>query len=98
METKHTQGEWYAEGFIVKSAHKDIAEALRLSEEVDNSQREANAKLIAAAPELLEACKHLLDSVNSHRRQLELNNITPAQQSHLQTIPFAQEAIKKATV
>lgn len=55
METKHTPGPWcldddgfvYGEGFIVSDPHS--------SPDIDPDEREANARLIAAAPELLAA-------------------------------------------
>lgn len=57
MNTKHTPGPWRVEGRFVKALkEKDVAECPRgyiLHGKVD----EANARLIAAAPDLLHACK-----------------------------------------
>lgn len=63
--TKHTPGPWaldddgfvYGEGFIVSDPHS--------SPEIDLDEREANARLIAAAPELLAALEWALDDPDS---------------------------------
>lgn len=58
MELKHTKGEWIAKqlelsgNWIVKCRHSIIC---KLNSQHTKSSLEANAKLIAAAPELLEA-------------------------------------------
>ena len=66
MDTKHTPGPWV----VMPRGHNGI-EAVQVWPERDgegrictmmNSQHEnANARLIAAAPELLDACKKMLD-------------------------------------
>lgn len=70
-QTTHTPGPWgctETEGSWTISADADpvyiatVAMPGRMSK-VD--QAEANARLIAAAPELLEACQLALDSLNS---------------------------------
>lgn len=63
---KHTAGPWqldddgfiYGEGFIVSDPHS--------SPEIDIDEREANARLIAAAPEMLAA----LELVTAHDGKL----------------------------
>lgn len=56
METKHTKGKWYAvdsSGTVIAAKgekYTTICKVLNISEEGD-----ANAKLIAAAPDMLEA-------------------------------------------
>lgn len=60
MKTEHTPGPWYIEenSFVVKKhAGQIITITAALDGRIDNIERAANAKLIAAAPELLEACK-----------------------------------------
>ena len=55
----HTKGSWYANDLQVypEETGKTIA-LIRTSEE--------DARLIAAAPDLLEMCKRLLDTVERH--------------------------------
>ena len=70
METKHTPGPWNAHS-IKKSAAPPYTpvSATTLIAQVystafgDHEQSEANARLIAAAPDLLEAVKRLLPDV-----------------------------------
>lgn len=52
METKHTQGPWNVS--YNTTAHLPFAYVISNKQESDE-EAEANAKLIAAAPELLEA-------------------------------------------
>ena len=63
MKTKHTPGPWTYDGenglFSVMSNNEDeYGDIARINEyhERTNMTAQANAKLIAAAPELLEAC------------------------------------------
>lgn len=72
METKHTKGNWNASfnenGFAVITDDVTIC----INGENGLSENEANAKLIAAAPELLEALikqylTHLIFMPNSYR-------------------------------
>lgn len=65
-EPEHTAGPWRvgkSGGCVVNDAGEVIAELantpLRITPEV-----EANARLFAAAPELLEGCKKLLEVIN----------------------------------
>ena len=62
MSTKHTPGPWmhdddgliYANGAIIADPNCESSQIL------DIDEREANARLIAKAPELLDALEHLL--------------------------------------
>lgn len=58
MKTQHTPGPWLKEGATVCQAEtlQTICKTLGKNEEIQS----ANAKLIAAAPELLEALEFLL--------------------------------------
>lgn len=62
---KFTKGEWISSGYRVDV---DIADGLsgicEMSDWMPEEQMEANAKLIAAAPELLEACIEALRFVD----------------------------------
>lgn len=63
---KHTQGNWTTkEGQIYT---EEVGKTLALIPYFDNQNKEqkANAKLIAAAPELLESCIELLDFIERH--------------------------------
>lgn len=57
METKHTKGGWISLGYRVDV---DVADGLsgicEMADWMSEQEMEANAKLIAAAPSLLEAC------------------------------------------
>ena len=63
MTTQHTPGPWTATGDLVQTADHEIDIAVMIALDVGTgkgtiySRREANARLIAAAPELLEALK-----------------------------------------
>ena len=74
METLHTTGEWYAkEGQIVS---QDTGKTLAVIPYYDSEDKEqtANANLMAAAPELLEALREAIESMDQGMRsnQLEL--------------------------
>lgn len=61
--SKHTQGDWWRddEGFIA-AGHGDtyVTIADPHCSDLDIDEREANTALITAAPDLLEACQHLV--------------------------------------
>ena len=72
-KTKYTQGPWnLREGgqpvdFLVYASKQDICTLL-----THDKTGEANGRLIAAAPDLLEACKRLIEGHKSlHPRPLE---------------------------
>lgn len=60
--TQHTRGPWFYDGqngcgsHIIHVAQGEIAEAFGDSWGDDGQQAAANARLIAAAPDLLESC------------------------------------------
>ena len=90
MTTKHTQGEWMQfRGNIVTKSKSTLpidydTNICKLNNNLDES--EANAKLIASAPDLLEA---LIDITNSYRTKVNMT------EEHI--IRNALSAIKKAT-
>lgn len=53
-EFKGTKGEWFADGYDIFAENGDY-HICKISADLDDSVEEANAELIAAAPELLEA-------------------------------------------
>ena len=93
METKHTQGKWEYVGGDYYSVEINIGESTatlsRLEKNTDvicyeRSEMEANAKLIAAAPDLLGACEELISLLKFHGYL------------HSAEISKAQQAINKA--
>ena len=82
---RHTKGPWQAERFCVWSEDKYVAAT---QTGINEEEQQANAKLIAAAPDLLEACKAVLDIVNAYSH-------IPAQ---LKACEILQEAIAKAGI
>lgn len=64
MEAKHTPGPWRTGGanrLMVYANGWAVADAKIFHPHTDADQAEANAALIAAAPDLLAACKAALD-------------------------------------
>ena len=93
MKTKHTKGEWELESTMYSNrtainslCNKDRHTVIESYVE-DNNEQEANAKLIAAAPELLEALNNLI-----------LANTNNKGESVMRRIDEAIEVIKKATL
>ena len=62
---KHTPGPWVQSGdaCIVGQDRKDVAYLTRNT--MPNPELRANARLIAAAPDMLEACQIISDCANS---------------------------------
>ena len=61
-ETKWTPGPWHSRGFPTISAGKGKGMIAKVLERyMDRAEREANASLIAAAPELYEALEMMLE-------------------------------------
>ena len=67
---KHTKGEWYTSGKSINNAEQhlviseDKGQNVAVCYGVEEAQ--ANAHLIAAAPELLEACKTAIEGNRTH--------------------------------
>ena len=97
METKFTKGEWKSlkTGLNETCVFSDIdmEHIFKINHnEVEGSQAEGNAKLIAAAPELFYALEELLAQV----KQFTAGNI--GEQDYFRDeISNAKKAIKKAT-
>lgn len=92
METKHTKGEWKVSqskterlgNIVVDSNTRNIAKVLSWDLEA-----KANAKLIAAAPELLEALKCIIEKEKMFNLEIPVVLHEPFRK--------AEQAIKKAT-
>jgi hypothetical protein len=81
MNTQHTPGPWHTagdQGVQIRSEKHQIAKVWTMR----GNEWKANARLIAAAPDLLEALQHLMVA---HGEQLDY------------AFQQAQEAIAKAT-
>jgi hypothetical protein len=75
MKKNHTPGEWMfsknSSDFSVYSDKKaaDIALVRNTSREISDEEAEANARLIAAAPELLENLARIIDRIEESKLQ-----------------------------
>ena len=81
---KHTKGEWFAKEGQIYPIETGKTLALIPYYDKDDKEQEANAKLIAAAPDMLFALNELLANVGWH-------HIKP------EALQIAKEAISKAT-
>lgn len=74
MNTKHTPGPWnYAHGSTDLLTHDgdDVAYVDTAIPERSKAEQQANARLISAAPDLLEALKEALDQLESWNQESE---------------------------
>ena len=63
--SEHTPGPWSAEDTVIYGpSHLNIAE-LEPNDYIRNDEQRANARLIAAAPDLLAALDALVDATNT---------------------------------
>lgn len=81
METKHTPGPWavrpqpFREGFKFAVCGEDFWPAAIFSDGRNNAgTAEANACLIAAAPELLEALRVVREALHECRRYVDISD------------------------
>ena len=82
---KHTKGPWDVDPndeFTVTADRDGLSVCCTEYEDRGKNENIANARLIAAAPELLEACQTALITLNINRRYIQ--------------IPKLQEALRKA--
>jgi hypothetical protein len=98
MKTKHTQGKWIVGH--TERAEDSFNDPDTIIQEIteqdgsfiacvnDRHEAEANARLIASAPELLEACKNALQCLNDY--ELDYPKCDRAR------FEFLQQAIEKA--
>lgn len=94
QEAKHTPGPWVANGrYIGTPNHKSfIAECKDQNGNWTNEPMAvANARLIAAAPELLEALQAI------ERHHVEQNRLKGRDEGKSKTLTIARAAIAKAT-
>lgn len=98
MKTKHTHGVWVSSGYRVDV---DVADGLsgicEMSDWMSDEEMEANAKLIAAAPELLEAEIQNLEFLKwLATKSMEFNMWSDKVQLLYERIAKTESAIKKA--
>ena len=84
MRAEHTPGPWFVNGpwhiqADTKTAIPVIVAQITPLRSGDNEEREANARLIAAAPELLEALEEALEV-------LRVNGLDPLGQDNIRAI------------
>lgn len=93
MKTKHTKGPWIVAitGNILDGRGRKVVSIESITGN-DASEKTANARLIAAAPELLGALKALLDSKREHYGPSVLNHY-----NNNSAVIKARDAIAKAT-
>lgn len=96
LATKHTPGPWY----VIKGAYnsirisdrpedKRLAGIAQITEWAKSEVREANARLIAAAPELLDALQLVLEELKQRVAETGVER-------HIAEIKKAENAILKA--
>ena len=85
----HTPGPWMSQGIVVFAPHEDhiIAEATYVGGKIGFNQAVANARLIAAAPDLLAALRAIESAYDG--------SMTPLQ-AISRTMPVVRAAIGKA--
>lgn len=101
--SKHTPGPWTAYGTTVRAKSRFICGIkhyeIPADEEPPDRSEEADARLIAAAPELLEACRDLQirvkDLFNRHERHRYSAGSNPDDDLNLLLVA-ARSAIQKA--
>jgi hypothetical protein len=69
MNTKHTSGTWHAKDGQIYPTETGKTLAIIPYYDKDNEEEEANAKLIAAAPELLKALGNICHKLQEHQKK-----------------------------
>ena len=93
---KHTKGKWVAhqieetDEFAIFSLNTFIAQTENpmINEEPTKSEKQANANLIASAPEMLNACKHLVSILGDENEDFY--------NKHIEAFNLGIKAIDKA--
>ncbi len=92
-KTKHTPGPWihlkkgYEYEILCNKRNDVLADVYDHFKNKNESELEANARLIAAAPELLEACKRALQ---------QLDESLPTDEGNKMAVKRCKDAISKA--
>lgn len=103
---KHTPGPWIVPddgtiGTVADSQGRVVAQAQQVTSadrHTDHAERRANAQLIAAAPELLEACKKTITwlAFNAGRMEADPNHHPQALKNIKEDLDVVIAAIQKA--
>tara|TARA_R110000850_G_scaffold173696_1_gene299273 strand:+ start:681 stop:1007 length:327 start_codon:yes stop_codon:yes gene_type:complete len=103
MNTKFTKGEWVSDFFIVKNLKGKTIADCGFSDELYDTEEEANVHLIAAAPDMYKMLGSLLhelsmaiDEVNTMRDIHHKDNLTPADHWDKESLHDAQILLAKA--
>jgi len=72
MKTKHTPGPWEIEPHSTIDKEFNVGPGISVDyDDVDHAEQDANAKLIAAAPDLLEALNYCISVFDAQLDQKE---------------------------
>jgi len=91
---QHTKGEWHSKEGQIYPIETGKTLAVIPYFDKDNQEQEANARLISAAPELLEALKQLVEHIEWREDFL----IEDAEEGNQNAYTLAKAAITKATI
>jgi len=92
MKTEHTKGEWYAKDGQIYPTETGKTLAVIPYFNKEDKEQDANQKLIAAAPDLLQALDNLIDTLAE-----QLTEDAKENEDIIDAIREAANAIQKAT-
>lgn len=75
---KHTPGPWHVVANLVQGKRKPNGDSRTVAMVGSSSEDDANARLIAAAPDLLAALEGLAEIVNEETTRFPANRVVPA--------------------
>lgn len=96
METKHTPGPWSCDHGDTPTVYPDNDKDYGIIADVYGDQAQANARLIAAAPELLEALKEMLTGLEEVNIPNDGHSVISTSYT-MDIILKARKALDKAT-
>jgi len=97
----HTPGPWSTESLLIFGAMKKVAPGYSFGDRVadvfgDNPDAEANARLIAAAPDLLDALDSLVEELRGMETQGDIDEYDEQGYDLASCVRGARAAIDKA--
>ena len=90
MQTQHTPGPWKQNVRPDHSMEIQAAAGFPIAVMTMAAHRQANARLIASAPDLLEALKSCVQFIDAHANVLEVANGSPITCAARATIAMAE--------